>query len=203
MPRFFPWLVLLFPALELWVLIQVGKEIGALATVGLVICSIFIGLWLLRLRGLHIARTMQAELAAGRMPSGQIVDTFCLMIAGCLFIFPGFVSDALAVLLIIPGFRHILLSFAATKLRAQGFQSQTVHFESSSGGQGPVTWTCTTYGDATHPLHGEKGPERRGNAVVIDCEPEVITKDNDQFDDGELEGGGPDGSGPNSHKTLR
>ena len=194
MPRFLPWLVLLFPALELWVLIQVGKEIGALATVGLVICSIFIGLWLLRLRGLHIARTMQAELAAGRMPSGQIIDTFCLMIAGCLFIFPGFVSDALAVLLIIPGFRHILLSFAAAKLRAQGFQSQAVRFESSSGAEGPVTWTCTTYGSAP-PLHGEREPERRGNAVVIDCEPEVITSDEDTPDDSR-----PGDPGPNTPK---
>lgn len=198
MSRFLPCLLLLFPALELWVLIQVGREIGALATVGLVICSIFIGLWLLRLRGLHIARTMQAELAAGKMPSGQIIDTFCLMIAGCLFIFPGFVSDALALLLIIPGFRHILLSFAAAKLRARGFQSQTVHFESSSGEEGPVTWTCTTYGGSAPPPHGREKPERRGNAVVIDCEPEVITRDEDGPDNA-----GTDGSGPNSPKSLR
>lgn len=198
MSRFLPWLLLLFPALELWVLIQVGKEIGALATVGLIICSIFIGLWLLRLRGLHIARTMQAELAAGKMPSGQIIDTFCLMVAGCLFIFPGFVSDALAVLLIIPGFRHILLSFAAAKLRARGFQSQTVHFQSSSGEESPVTWTRTTYVGSAPSFHGKGEPERRGNAVVIDCEPEVITRDEDGLDNA-----GTDGSGPNNPKSPR
>lgn len=177
MRRFIPWLILLFPALELWVLIQVGEEIGALATVGLVIVSMFIGFGLLRLRGIHIAKTMQAELAAGRLPSSQIADTFCLMVAGWLFVFPGFVSDLLAILLIIPGVRHILLSLAVAKMRTQGFQSQTVHFESSAGGSGPVSWTCTTYGNAPSAEH--ERPELRGNAVVIDCEPEVITHDGD------------------------
>ncbi|SBW09352.1 putative Phage T7 F exclusion suppressor FxsA [uncultured delta proteobacterium] len=177
MRRFIPWLILLFPALELWVLIQVGKEIGALATVGLVIVSMFIGFGLLRLRGMHIAKTMQTELAAGRLPSGQIADTFCLMVAGWLFVFPGFVSDVLAVLLLIPGVRHILLSFAVAKMRRQGFQSQTVQFESSADGSGPVSWTCTTYGNA--PGAEPERPELRGNAVIIDCEPEVITRDDD------------------------
>ena len=183
MRRFLPWFVLLFPALELWVLIQVGKEIGALATVGLVIVSVFVGFGLLRLRGVQIARTMQAELAAGRLPSGQIIDTFCLMIAGWLFIFPGFVSDALALLLIVPGVRQLLLSLAVSKLRAQGFQSQSMQFESSSDGSGPVTWTCTTYGSTSPPpppLRDAGHSEPRGNAVVIDCEPEPGTRDDDR-----------------------
>ena len=176
MRRYLPLLILLFPALELWVLIQVGKEIGALATVALVILAIFAGLALLRLRGIQIARTMQTELAAGRLPSNQIIDTFCLMVAGWLFVFPGFVSDILALLIIIPGVRHILLSLAVTKMRSQGFQAQTVQFTSSADDAGPVSWTCTTYGDAS-PSQDKDRHELRGNAVVIDCEPEVITRD--------------------------
>jgi Protein affecting phage T7 exclusion by the F plasmid len=173
MRRYLPLFVLLFPALELWLLIKVGEVIGALATIGLVIAAVFVGFSLLRLRGMQIARTMQAELAAGRMPSNQIIDTFCLMIAGCLFIFPGFASDILAVLLIIPLFRTLLLSLTVSKLRHQGFQAQTVHFSSSNDDSGPVTWTCSTYSTSTNT---EQPPRAlRGNAVVIDCEPEVIT----------------------------
>ena len=175
MRRFLPLIILLFPALELWLLIQVGKEIGALATVGLVIVAVFAGFSLLRLRGIHIARTMQAELAAGRAPSNQIVDTFCLMIAGCLFIFPGFASDILAVLLIIPAFRTLLLSLFVSRLRQKGFQSQTVHFASSENESGPVAWTCTTYDSSAE--HKRQDHALRGNAVVIDCEPKVITTD--------------------------
>lgn len=176
MARFLPWLILIFPALELWVLIQVGKEIGALATVGLVIVSVFIGLTLLRLRSMHIVRAMQAELAAGRVPSGQIIDSFCLMAAGCLFLFPGLVSDALAVLLIIPGMRHVLFALSASAMRTRGFQAQTVHFSSTADQSGHTTWTCATYSNVPPQDNPPRGG-MRGNAVVIDCEPERVTRD--------------------------
>ena len=172
MRRCIPWLILLFPVSELWVLIQIGKEIGALATVGLVLVSVLVGFALLRLRGMHIAKTIQSELIAGRVPSNQIVDTFCLMIAGWLFIFPGFLSDILAVLLIIPAVRNLMLSLATAKLRNQGFHSQTTHFTATADGSGQTTWTCTTHGTASTETQGSR--ELRGNAVIIDCEPEVL-----------------------------
>lgn len=184
MLRFFPWLLLLFPALELWVLIQVGSAIGALATVGLVILSACVGIFLLRLRGAHIARTMQAELAAGKIPSNPIVDTFCLMVAGWLFVFPGFVSDVIALLLIIPGVRTLLLALFVARMKKSGFQGRTVHFESSADGQGPATWTCTTFGsDSGFSAQPARPDELHGNAVVIDCEPEPVSGGNSGKDD--------------------
>lgn len=167
-----PLMFLFFPALELWVLIQVGKEIGALATVALVFLSVIVGMFLLRIRGLSIARTMQADLAAGRLPANPLVDAFCLMIAGWLFIFPGFVSDVMALLLIIPGVRHLLLALFASRMKKRGFAAQTVHFNSAanSSGDSGTTWTCTTFGGTTP---GNADPyEKRGNALIIDCEPE-------------------------------
>lgn len=172
MRRFLPWFILLFPALELWVLIQVGKEVGALATVGLVILSTCVGLWLLRLRGMHIAKNMQAELAAGHIPSTPIVDTFCLMAAGWLFVFPGFVSDILAILLIIPFVRKALFAVFVSRLQSRGFQAQTVHFASQNGGG--ASWTCTTFGSGSG--HGSPQHEPHGNAVIIDCEPKPLAK---------------------------
>jgi UPF0716 protein FxsA len=166
-----PLMFLFFPALELWVLIQVGKEIGALATVALVFLSVIAGLFLLRLRGLSVAKTMQADLSAGRLPANPLVDAFCLMIAGWLFIFPDFISDAIALLLIIPGVRHLLLALFAARMKKQGFSAQTVHFNPAEGDSG-TTWTCTTYGDNAAG-HAPSDPyEKRGNALIIDCEPE-------------------------------
>lgn len=170
MRRFLPWVILLFPALELWVMIRIGTEVGALATLGLLFLSAVVGFAILRLRGVSVARNMQAELNAGRIPSNPIIDTFCLMAAGVLFIFPGFVSDALALLLLIPVTRHLVLAFFVSQLQAQGMHAQTVHFESNASDAGGVTWTCTTYGGSDQ---GPTSPyEPRGNAVVIDCEPE-------------------------------
>lgn len=192
MLRFFPFLLLLFPALELWVLIQVGSRIGALSTIALVFLSIVAGLALLRVRGLHVAKTMRAELAEGRVPASPIIDTFCLMAAGCLFIFPGFVSDALALLLIIPGIRRPLGAIVTRSMQARGFQGQTVHFRAASGEAGPVRWTCTTYGTGGTGTPGSGGlfpdREKRGNAVVIDCEPE------DTPYEGQDDNGGPSGT---------
>ncbi|CAK7046991.1 MAG: hypothetical protein DELT_00869 [Desulfovibrio sp.] len=169
-----PLMFLFFPALELWVLIQVGKEIGALTTVALVFLSIIVGLFLLRLRGLSVARTMRADLSAGRLPANPLVDAFCLMIAGWLFIFPGFVSDAIALLLIIPGIRHILLALFAAWMKKRGFETQTVHFNSSAGDSG-TTWTCTTYGNGTAPSQSTNAHPKRPSSVIIDCEPQAVS----------------------------
>lgn len=164
MRRFILWSVLLFPILELWVIIQVGREIGALATIGLLILSVAIGLTLLRLRGFHLLSAMREELAAGRSPSGQIADAICLMLAGWLFLFPGFVSDILALLCLVPGMRHL---FFAAFAKMGGFRSQTVHFSSSGGGSG-VTWTCVTHGQDSPPTN-QAGQERDAG-LVIDCD---------------------------------
>lgn len=175
MRGYLPLLFILFPALELWVLILVGTEIGALATVGLVILSFVIGIFLLRLRGLHIARTMQAELAASRLPSGQIADAFCLMLAGWLFLFPGFVSDILALALIMPGMRHLLFSLVGNKMRAHGFQGQTVR-STATGTSGPVRWTCVTFGNEPPQRPGTPRAHLQDDAVIIDCEPDEATR---------------------------
>lgn len=190
-----PLMFLFFPALELWVLIQVGKEIGALVTVALVFLSAVTGLFLLRFRGLSVVKNMQADLAAGKLPANPLVDAFCLMVAGWLFIFPGFVSDALALFLIIPGVRHLVLALFTAMMKKRGFASRTVHFDSASGADSGVTWTCTTFGGT--PRTQTRNPhEKHGNALIIDCEPEEKTGQNKP--DGE---NGPpidvNGRGPN------
>ncbi|MDL2209229.1 FxsA family protein [Desulfovibrio sp. OttesenSCG-928-O18] len=197
MLRFTPLLLLLFPALELWVMIQVGSHIGALNTVALVFLSILIGIGLLRLRGVQVAKNMRAEIEQGRIPSNPLVDTFCIMIAGCLFIFPGFISDIIALLLIIPGVRYLLMALAVRKMKTQGFQSQTVHFQSSSSDSGQATWTCTTFGTGSAGSTGGEryAPdlERRGSTVVIDCEPELIEAGTDEAETTDVTPTGPDG----------
>ncbi len=171
MLRFLPWCLLLFPALELWVLIQVGERIGALATVALVILSTLAGLALLRLRGARIASHFQAEMSAGRMPSASIMDTLCLMAAGWLFIFPGFVSDFIAVLLLIPFARRLLATLFFARLRKSGFAG-TVHMQSMyTDSEGHAHWSSETR-RASPSATGEDKPVRDipRQQIVIDCE---------------------------------
>jgi UPF0716 protein FxsA len=103
-------LVLLFvivPIAELYVLIQVGQEIGALETIGLLILVSVVGAWLVKATGLGVLRRLQDSLAERRTPTNEIVDGFLLLFAGLLFVVPGFLTDVLAVLLLLPPTRAV------------------------------------------------------------------------------------------------
>lgn len=101
----FPILFLLFlvvPIVELYVIVQVAGGIGVLETIGLLIVISIVGAWLVRREGLGVLRKVQTQLAQGEMPTKQIVDGGLILFAGALMLTPGFVTDALGVLLLIP-----------------------------------------------------------------------------------------------------
>ena len=169
------WFFVLFPALELWVLILVGKEIGALHTVALVFLSMFIGFGLLRLRGERVASRWSDDLSAGRTPAAPILDTLSMMAAGWLFVFPGFISDFIALLLLLPLTRRAVATLIIGRMKASGF-TQTVYTRSMhSDEEGRVHWSSQTY---QTPPQGkaaskdEAGQQLPRNQVVIDCTPE-------------------------------
>jgi UPF0716 protein FxsA len=106
-----PLLVLLFvvvPIAELYVLIQVGQEIGALETIGLLILITVVGAWLVKRTGLSVLGRLQDSLAARRPPTNEIVDGFLLLFAGLLFLVPGFLTDVLAIVLLLPPTRAVV-----------------------------------------------------------------------------------------------
>jgi UPF0716 protein FxsA len=182
--RYGTFLFFLFPALELWVLIRVGGRIGALATVGLVVLSTMAGLSLLRLRGARILARFQEGAAQGRIPPNPVFDTLCLMAAGWLFVFPGFVSDLIALALLFPVTRQALVALLRRLMLARGFQAAVHTQEARHDGEGHVTWTCATVRDPS-------GGDARGRQVVIDCEARDVSA---APGDGENKGG-PPGSG--------
>lgn len=90
------------PIVELMLLIEVGGRIGAIYTVGLVICTAAIGVTLVRLQGHSALARAQASLDENRLPVGEAVDGVFLLMAGGLLLFPGFITDAIGLLLLIP-----------------------------------------------------------------------------------------------------
>jgi len=106
-----PLLILLFlvvPLVELYVLIQVGQEIGALWTIALLVLVSVIGAWLAKREGFGVWLRMQDQVAAGRMPGIELVDAFLILLAGALLLTPGFVTDLLAIVLLIPPGRALV-----------------------------------------------------------------------------------------------
>lgn len=118
----FPVLVLLFivvPIVELYVIVQVAGGIGVLETIGLLIVVSIVGAWLVRREGMGVLRKVQTQLAAGEMPTKQIVDGGLIMFAGALMLTPGFVTDAVGVLLLIPPTRIAVRSVLMRRFRGR------------------------------------------------------------------------------------
>jgi UPF0716 protein FxsA len=122
--RGFSWvLVLLFlvmPLAELFVLIQVGQVIGVGWTILLLIADSVIGAWIVRREGSRAWKALQSALAAGKMPSTEIADGALILLGGAMMLTPGFVTDILGVVLILPVtrpfFRRILASVVQRRL---------------------------------------------------------------------------------------
>lgn len=107
----------LFPLLELWLLIKVGAAIGPLTTVALTIFTAMVGVALLRLQGLSALASAQAKLAAGESAADELVGGVFLALGGLLLLVPGFITDFLGLLCLTPGLRHGLVALMLKRAR--------------------------------------------------------------------------------------
>ncbi len=107
MPGIFRLLLLLFPFLEIVGFVIAGQELGVLRTLGLVLLSGFVGVLLIRQGGLNVLGRVRTELDAGRDPGRSLVKGFVFVLAGFLLLVPGFLSDLLALALLLPPVRDL------------------------------------------------------------------------------------------------
>jgi UPF0716 protein FxsA len=84
----------------------------------LVVLTAAIGSWQLRAQGLATLARGRQQLDRGQLPTRELFDGFCLVIAGALLLTPGFMTDAVGLALFVPGFRDMLRRFLASRLEA-------------------------------------------------------------------------------------
>ncbi|ESY62702.1 membrane protein FxsA [Mesorhizobium sp. M1050] len=104
---FLPLFVLALPLLEIAGFVVVGRQVGALATVGLVLASSIAGALLLRHQGFGVMTRIRAEMDAGRDPSRQLAHGAMIVLAAILLIIPGFITDIIGLLLFLPPVRDL------------------------------------------------------------------------------------------------
>lgn len=97
--------LIVVPLLEIAVLVEVGGLIGVWPTLAVVIATALAGSWLLRSQGWGVLNRARAALARNEFPAGELFDGLCLLVAGVLLLTPGFVTDALGLLLFVPTLR--------------------------------------------------------------------------------------------------
>ena len=90
------------PLLEIFVLVRVGQVIGPWWTILLLVVSGVLGTWLIRREGGRAWRALSEALQTGRMPAREIADGALILVGGTLMLAPGFVTDAVGMLLILP-----------------------------------------------------------------------------------------------------
>lgn len=100
---------LIVPIIEIYLLIKVGSIIGALPTVFLVVFTAVLGAFLIRIQGFATLRRGQQALARGELPAVQMLEGMALVVAGVLLLTPGFFTDTVGFLLLIPQLRRALI----------------------------------------------------------------------------------------------
>jgi len=102
-------LIVITPILELWLLFKVGSFIGFSATILLILATAIAGATLLRLQGFSTLFRARQKMSEGKMPAHEMAEGLMLAFAGALMLTPGFATDTLGFLLLIPGVRKTLI----------------------------------------------------------------------------------------------
>lgn len=106
--KYFLWLFIVLPACELGVLIWSGKTFGLLTTIAMIIISGVGGAYLAKYQGVLTVRKVQEQVNRGFMPGEEMVNGLCILLGGVLLIFPGFITDLIGLLLLLPLTRNLI-----------------------------------------------------------------------------------------------
>lgn len=136
-------LFVVYPLLELALMIKVGAQIGALATIGWILFTAVLGIMVMRGNGFLTMFKIRSRLAQGELPAREIANGFLLTLAGVLIFLPGFIGDALGFLLLLGPVRKSMLGVAVNAFKKrQGARfaifTQGRPQADSNGGERPV-----------------------------------------------------------------
>ena len=156
--RFLFLLFVVMPVVEMWLLITVGTEIGAMATIGLVLLTAVFGAKLLREQGFATLWRGQRKLEEGKLPAQEIVEGIILAVSGALLLTPGFITDVIGFAGLIPPIRALFVSRLISKMVVAPMGGQASGFYYQQGMQS---------GDI---IEGEAVDENAVNEKIIDSQ---------------------------------
>lgn len=107
--------VILIPLIEIYLFIEIGGQIGAGYTILFILLTAVIGLYFAKLEGINTIRSGMNQLTNNQMPIYEMISGAALAFAAVLLIIPGFATDIIGFLLIIPFTRNLLFKFITKK----------------------------------------------------------------------------------------
>lgn len=146
------WLLLAFiavPLIEIGLFIQVGGWLTLWPTLAIVLLTGILGTYLVRLQGLKVLNELRGSLRDMRDPLSPLAHGAMILFAGALLLTPGFFTDAIGFLLLVPAIRQAVIRHVGARVSVSGFSAQA----------------------SAHPQHGQS----RGRSDVVDGEFEDVT----------------------------
>ena len=102
---------IVLPALEIFFMIKIGAEIGALSTLALIFLTAILGVFFARVQGIQTLKSGLVNLYQNKVPIYELVSGASIAFAAVLLIIPGFITDTLGFLLLVPYTRKIIVNF--------------------------------------------------------------------------------------------
>ena len=127
---------LVVPIVEIYVMLQVSGVIGVPETILLLIGISLLGAWLAKMAGIGVLARLQRTVRAGKVPSNELVDGGLVLLAAALMLTPGFVTDCLAILLLLPPTRAVVRAAVLRRLGDRGGLFQVITTSPGGGRRG-------------------------------------------------------------------
>ena len=123
-------LIIIIPLVEIFIMIKVGHVVGAFNTILLIVFTAFAGIYYARLEGLNTLKSGLNQLVKNEIPAYELMSGATIAIGALLLIFPGFLTDLIGFILIIPFTRKLLFSSTVSKFEKKNFTSDYIEGES-------------------------------------------------------------------------
>ena len=112
-------LIILVPVIEIYLLIKIGSQIGAITTIFLIFLTAIVGIYYAKYEGLNTLRSGFAQLSKNETPAYEVISGAAIAFAALLLIIPGFATDILGFLLIFPISRKFIFNKFTEKFKSK------------------------------------------------------------------------------------
>ena len=122
-------LILFVPLIEIYLFIQIGGQIGAFNTILIILLTAVVGIYFVRLQGLNTLRSGVTQLYNNQIPIYEMMSGAALAVAALLLIIPGFATDIIGFLLILPLTRNAVFKYLGKKYKKEKIKDDLIEGE--------------------------------------------------------------------------
>ena len=122
-------LILFVPLIEIYLFIQIGGQIGAFNTILIILLTAVVGIYFVRLQGLNTLRSGVTQLYNNQIPIYEMMSGAALAFAALLLIIPGFATDVIGFLLILPITRRLIFKYLGRKYKKEKVKDDLIEGE--------------------------------------------------------------------------